>query len=964
MQALPAEHLPVELRQQVQRNWEQFLDRALTAGVAIEPIAESLGMEIATVWACSDFVAKNCIKLPDLLSGLIESGDLERRYPEGAYAERLGEQLGDCADEASLSSRLRRFRRREMVRIAWRDLAGKAELDEVLTDTSALADACIDQALERLDTWQHTEWGVPTGDLTGAAQSMVVLGMGKLGARELNFSSDVDLIFAYPEAGQTVGPGRERTNEQYFVRLGQRLIRVLDEQTHDGYVFRVDMRLRPYGDTGPLAMSFAAMEAYYQSQGREWERYAMIKARIVAGDSGAGAQVLDLLRPFVYRRYLDFGAFESLREMKQMIVREVQRKGLAANVKLGSGGIREIEFIGQAFQLIRGGREPALRIRPIQNVLTVLAENKLLPNYAADELRAAYRFLRRVENRLQERADQQVHSLPEDDEGRAKLAYAMGYSRWLDLARELQKHRDRVAAQFERVFAAPQGEEAEASDDPWSSLWQGSLGDDDALRYLAQSGYQDATEALRLIGALRQSHACRSLSDQGRNRLDRLMPLLLGAVAGCENSDVCLPRLLSLIEAIARRTAYLSLLIEHPMALSQLVKLAAASPWIARLLSRHPLLLDELLDPRTLYQPAKREQLDRELTERLATVAQEDLEQQMEVLRLFKQANELRVAAADVAGVMPLMVVSDHLTWIAEAVLGQVLRLAWEQVSARHGEPYCTIDDVRRCAGFAILAYGKLGGLELGYGSDLDIVFLHDSVGSDQHTDGAKSVENNVFFARLGQRIIHLLSTATPLGVLYEVDTRLRPSGASGLLVSSIDAFADYQRSEAWTWEHQALTRARLVAGDPAIGERFTNIRAEVLAHPRDPEQLRNEVREMRQKMRDQLGSGEGEVFDLKQDAGGIADIEFIVQFLVLRWAARYPSVYFFTDNIRQLEALAKEGVLAAEDAGALMDIYRSFRKRIHQLKLQEVEGRVGGGEYSQERDQVLRFWQQIIETP
>lgn len=953
--------LTPELAGSVVQAWESYLESAQCLDIAPLAQAEWLS-ELVGVWACSDFVAKACIQYPELLADLINAGDLGRAYEPNDYESIRAQRLAGVTGEAALMQALRRVRLREMVRIAWRDLAGRADLDETLRETSALADACIQGALTCLDEWQRAEWGVPTGSVSGKPQGLVVLGMGKLGACELNFSSDVDLIFAYPEGGHTVGAARERTNEQYFLRLGQRLIRALDEHTPAGYVFRVDMRLRPYGETGPLAMSHAAIETYYQSQGREWERYAMIKARVVAGDQGAGEELLGLLRPFVYRRYLDFGVFESLREMKQMIAREVQLKGMAANVKLGAGGIREIEFVAQAFQLIRGGREPALRTRSLQAVLRLLAEQDLLPGYAAAELRSAYRFLRRVENRLQERADQQVHSLPDDQAGRARLALAMGYSAWPDLERELRRHRGRVAAHFEQVFAAPQGEEPEAGAGHWPSLWLGSPPTEEAQRYWTQAGYRNAPEAMRLVATLRRSHACRALSERGRARLDRLMPLLLGAVANTDQPDVCLPRVLALIEAIARRTAYLSLLMEHPMALSQLVKLAAASPWIARLLTRHPLLLDELLDPRTLYQPATRDQLDAELAEGLAAVAPADLEQQMEVLRVFKQANELRVAAVDVAGVMPLMIVSDHLTAIAEAVLSQVLRLAWEQLVQRHGEPLCTVEGARRRAGFAVLGYGKLGGFELGYGSDLDVVFLHDSAGSDQHTEGEKGIDNAVFFARLGQRIIHLLSTATASGVLYEVDMRLRPSGASGPLVSSIDAFAEYQRLEAWTWEHQALTRARPVAGDAAIGARFTTVRAEILSRERDPNELREQVRQMRQRMRDQLGSGTGGVFDLKQDPGGIADIEFLVQYLVLRWAHRYPSGFFYTDNIRQLEALAREGVLAEQDAANLTDIYRHFRARIHQLKLQEVEGRVAAEEHRRERDEVIRLWNRIME--
>lgn len=961
MTFLPTQSLPATLAPFVDRLWQIWLERAAAAGVPV-PTGEAFLKELGVVWAGSEFVANALIQQPALLVDLHESGDLARTYPLNRYRERLNSLLSGVENEAALGQRLRQFRRREMVRIAWRDLAGQAELDETLAETSALADACIQGALDVLHPWQCGEWGVPIGGHTRQPQSLVVLGMGKLGAGELNFSSDIDLILAYPEPGETDGE-RQRTNEQFFLRLGQRLVKALDERTADGYVFRVDLRLRPYGESGPLAMSFDAMEQYYQSQGREWERYAMIKARVVAGDAERGAQLLSVLRPFVYRRYLDYSTFESLRDMKAMIVREVQRKGMQANVKLGDGGIREVEFIGQAFQLIRGGREPSLQVRPIQEVLTLLAEEQLLPTFVADELKTAYRFLRRVENRLQEFADQQVHSLPSGAQERERLAFTMGFDDWRQFEKELNRHRERVSDHFEQVFAAPQGEEQNNNDDALTGLWHGALTEEEAHAVLGEQGFVDAPEAFRLIRALRNSSARRSLSERGRGRLDRLMPLLLGAVAGLAKPDLCLPRLIALVEAIARRTAYLSLLIEHPMALSQLVKLMAASPWIARLITRHPLLMDELLDPRTLYHPATRDQLEHELRGRLDALAADDLEQQMETLRHFKQVNVLRVAAADVAGAMPLMVVSDHLTAIGEVVLEQVLRLAWEQIAGRHGEPYCGAGEGRRRAGFIILAYGKLGGIELGYGSDLDIVFLHDSAGEKQYTDGEKSVDNNVFFARLGQRIIHLLSTATPSGVLYEVDTRLRPSGASGLLVSGIDAFADYQEREAWTWEHQALVRARPVAGDASPAEAFGRIRAAILGRVRDPEELRGEVREMRERMREQLGTRQPGWFDLKQDAGGIADIEFIVQYLVLRWAADYPEVYHYSDNIRQLEALANTQALSPEDAETLTDAYRVLRARVHSLKLQEEPARVSEAEYTKERAAVSEIWQRVMES-
>ena len=913
--------------------------------------------EFCRVWACSDFVARSCIRYPQLLLDLLAGPDLSRAYDGEDMRRKVLQSLSEVTTEAQLGERLRHRRRREMVRIAWRDLAGQATLDETMTDVSLLADACIDEALSLLQTWHCKEFGIPTGDRSGQPQSLVVLGMGKLGACELNYSSDIDLIFAFAEAGETHGGRGGIANERYFITLGQRLIKALSAVTADGFVFRVDMRLRPHGDSGPLALNFDAMESYYQLHGRDWERYAMIKARPVAGDLASGRRLLDILRPFVYRRYLDYGTFEALRDMKAMIDREVRRKGMQDNIKLGPGGIREIEFIGQLFQLIRGGREPALRQRGIQPVLKTLIEAGHLPAYVGSELLEDYIQLRRIENRLQAWADEQTHSLPPDDSHGAsawqRLALSLESSDADTLKRQVKQLRARVQRHFEQIFIAPQAEEEHRDSAAgavdvvdWQAVWQGD-------ETMPLPGFDDVDEIRRRLKMLRESHACRALSAQGRRRLDRLMPLLLGAVsetaqsrsdgADPASSDRTLLRIFALVEAIMRRTAYLALLIEHPLALSQLVRLCTASSWISEQLARYPLLLDELLDPRSLYAPPRRDSLEQQLTARLEAVAEDDLEQHMEVLRHFKLAQVFRVAAADLVGAIPLMVVSDHLTEIAEVILGQVLTIAARYVVADHER-----DAV--LAGFAIVAYGKLGGLELGYGSDLDLVFLHDG-----------KAELGMRYVRLGQRIIHILTARTPSGILYEVDMRLRPSGSSGLLVSSLAAYQDYQRNEAWTWEHQALIRARIVAGAESIATRFTELRHEILTRPRDPDALRHEVGNMRERMRTELIRGGGELFDVKQAPGGISDIEFLVQYAVLRWSAQYPKLIQWTDNIRQLKVLAEVGLLTEQQSHLLIEAYQAYRSCVHRQALQQLPAVVAGDEFSEYRRAVTGIWEQFM---
>jgi len=949
--------LPDVLQGELESRWASYLAAAQTAGVRV-PGQVGFRQRLASVLVQSEFVTRQLAGNPGMLPGLLDSGDLLADSLPGEIQRRLEVLATGCSTDQGLGRVLRDFRNREMVRIAFRDLAGWAPVEEVLTDLSQLADACIRVATAKLYAWHCALHGTPK-DRQGRSQPLIVIGMGKLGAAELNFSSDIDLIFAYPEAGFVRKRGKLDL-ESFFTALGRRLIAVLGDTTANGFVYRVDMRLRPFGDAGPLVMDFAMLEEYYQAQGREWERYALIKARAITGDTDNIVRWEALLAPFVYRRYLDFGSLGQLRDMKAMIMREAARHGLERDIKLGPGGIREVEFIVQAFQLIRGGREPQLRERGLLRVLQALADMDLLPDFAARRLAGAYRFLRRVENRLQAVADQQTHRLPGTEADRARLAYSMGSNDWEAFSRELDGHRQFVNEQFQQVFGAPQLEAENSPDQRWATLWQDTLSQEEALARLAESGFAAPAEAWQRLQHTRQGIEPR-LGQLGRRRLDRLMPLLLAAVSEAADPDATLGRLLLLIETIAGRSAYLALLVEHPLALSQLVRLCDASPWIATQLTRHPILLDELPDPRTLYHPPGREVLAQQLGQRLQQLEPDDLEQQMDVLRQFKQAAVLRVAAADVAGAIPLTAVSDYLTVIAEVVLAQVLDLAWQYMLKRHGRPLCRAGRGQRQPGFTVIGYGKLGGLELGYGSDLDLVFLHDSAGEEARSDGKKPLDNAVYFARLGQRVIHLLNTLTPSGMLYEVDMRLRPSGASGLLVTSLEAFRQYQRQEAWTWEHQALVRARPVAGDAGLAEGFARVREDVLRIRRDAGRLRSEVRDMRERMRAELGSHKPGLFDLKQDRGGIADIEFMVQYDILRWAYEFPDLTRFSDNLRLLDALAGHALLSTEDATILGDAYRAYRKRGHQLALQESPAQVEDWEFVDTRQRVSALWSRLM---
>jgi glutamate-ammonia-ligase adenylyltransferase len=798
--------------------------------------------------------------------------------------------------------------------------------------------------------------------------------MGKLGGHELNFSSDVDLVFVFSAQGETDG-ARALSNEEYFRLLAQRVIDLLSRNTADGFVYRVDVRLRPFGSAGPLAVSVAALENYLLQNGRDWERYAWIKARVVNAWADAEYLYRDVLRPFVYRRYLDYGVFSSLREMKALIEAEVAKKEFRGNLKLGPGGIREIEFIVQALQLVRGGTVAPLRERQILKALPALVQAGCLPERDAGELTAAYRFLRLAENRIQALYDRQTHDLPADPADQRRLALAMDFPDWAAFLAALQLQRDTVARHFRGIVfrgtggtgdgdeTGPAGVEAGAPDGDLAGVWLEDAVSEVQLRRLGAAGFQAPAEILQRVRRLREGGLQQRLDQPGRQRLDALVPAVLRAASRQPEAARALDGMVLVLEAIGRRSAYFALLNENPPALQRLVGICAASEFLAQLVATHPLLLDELLDPRVFDQAPSRGELAADLEVRLSRVGADDAEARLDALRNFQQAATFRVAVVDLTGVLPLMKVSDRLTDIAELVLEAALALAWQELVARHGEPRCTAGGATRPAHFAIVAYGKLGGLELGYGSDLDLVFLHDSEGEQQQTGGAQPLDNAVFFSRLTRRVISILTMHTTSGKLYEVDIRLRPSGQSGLLVSSLTAFDLYQRDDAWTWEHQALLRSRAVAGDPGVKAAFEQLRVKALTTYVRRENLAKEVADMRQRMRDELSKGTPELLDVKQDPGGITDIEFLVQYLVLREAWRYPDLVRWSDNIRQLEALGAHGILSPAAAEELAETYRTYRQRMHHLNLAGAPGLVPRAEAAALVATVVRHWRAVFYT-
>jgi glutamate-ammonia-ligase adenylyltransferase len=945
--------IPTLLRPGIEQRLEQLEERGgLPAGVGRDQAAS-----LPIVWACSDFVANACARDPGLLPWLMGAARLPEPATADGLAADLEADLDPKGDDAHVMDALRRFRRRQLVRIAWRDLAGLADTETILRELSLLADVCIRTACRLAGAALSARHGVPRGG-DGAPLELMVLGMGKLGGGELNFSSDIDLVFLFPEHGETTG-ARPLEHEEYFARLGRRVAQLLGTVTEQGFVYRVDLRLRPFGESGPQVVSFDAFEDYLQVHGRDWERYAYVKARPVHGGGPFEELYRNVLRPFVFRRYLDFSVFESLREMKELIAREVERRELRHNVKLGPGGIREIEFIVQAFQLIRGGGKPPLQTRRLLEALPLLAGHKLLSPSAVDELGESYRFLRRVENRLQERNDEQTHDLPQDDAGRARLALAMGAPDWDALLAEIERHRQRVSGHFRALILAPAGPGgADAADRALETLLEPELYDERRLELLRQARVADAAGVLARISMLRDSAYYRRLDETGRRRLHTLLPSLLHAIAGSEDAAVALGRVLHVIERIGGRTVYLALLNENAVARRRLVELCSHSQFLTDQVAAFPLLLDELLDARLFETTPSRAEFEQDLRARMAGAGADDPEEQLDLLRQFQRAAVFRVAVPDLTGRLPLMKVSDRLTDIAELIVAESLALSWEQIVARHGVPrYGSDESSLHDAGLVVVAYGKFGGIELGYGSDLDLVFLHDSAGDIQRTTGPRVVDNGVFFLRLVQRLVHVLTVHTAAGRLYEVDTRLRPSGKGGLLVQSIEGFGEYQRREAWTWEHQALLRARVVAGAPGLRERFEALRRDILRQAVRRDTLREDVRAMRERMRAELSrSGPGQ-FDLKQDEGGITDIEFLAQYWTLHWSDRYAELVTYSDNIRQLESLASADLVPQATVDVLTGAYRAYRQRMHHLSLESASTVVPAEEFAATRAEVSRIW-------
>ena len=919
------------LPESVKRLAEQrFAEVTALAPQMIENLTAEQQYQLTCVLGLSDYIYAQLHRHPEWISALVS--EVKEQDVCLFYRVMLQKKLADVTELEQAKKLLRDFRNRHLVTIAWRDFLNLGDVEQSLSDLTTLAETLIIGARDWLFALLCKRYGTPV-NANGDVQKLMVLGMGKLGGGELNFSSDIDLIFAYPEAGFTQGGRKELDNQQFFTKMGQKLIALLDQVTVDGFVYRVDMRLRPYGDSGPLVFSYSALEHYYQDQGREWERYAMVKARILGQHCAERTELIELLRPFNYRRYIDYTTIDALRKMKHMIAQEVRRRNLVDNIKLGAGGIREVEFIVQNYQLIHGGRQADLRQQNIFLSMDSIFNQGLMDYNDVVELRQSYILLRKLENLLQAIDDKQTQTLPDHPLDWQRLCWTMQAENEAELRNKVKQVMLSVNEQFKLSIGGEQEEEEHIS---WAEhLWNEQ--DGDVGEQVWQAQHQTGADFVSVLYRWRTEVLKRPIGPKGQDKLDKLMPFILAEIEEHSDPTFVLQPVSKVLEQIVCRTTYLELLLENPGARLQLVRLCAASPWIAEQLAHFPMLLDELIDPVQLYNTTHFDDYASEAHQYSLRVPEDDMELQMEAMRQFKLTQQLKIAAADITGVLPITEVSDHLTHLAEAVIGQVVNQAWQQMTARHGKPsYLNGTD----KGFAVIGYGKLGGFELGYGSDLDLVFLYGNKNDYSQTDGDKAIDSNRFYVKLAQRIIHLFATRTSSGELYEVDMRLRPSGASGLLVSEIDSYQQYQK-QAKTWEQQALVRARKVFGDEALGVQFEDIRQQVLTQVRKPTVLACDVRQMRDKMTEHLLSVKDGEFDLKYSAGGIVDIEFLSQFLVLAYSNQNQKLAKWTDNLNIFSVLSDLTIIEPKQVHKLIKSYQFFRNLSHKRSLLSLNNKV-----------------------
>ncbi len=919
--------------------WERFEQVLTGAG----PVEDAFLEDLHRLALGSNYAIAQLSRYPELITELAADRSFE------TDEEVLAEALSELTDEAEIKRQLRLFRHRKLVQIIYQDICRGADVRDTLQRLSELADALIHQALDKAQQILSNKHGTPV-DHAGEPMQLNVIAMGKLGGGELNFSSDIDLICVFSDDGQLKGFG-QLSHSQYFTHVVKILKRLLHDSTEDGFVYRVDLRLRPWGDSGPIVLSHNAFEHYYQLHGREWEQYAMVKARVITGSDSDRHHLQSIIRPFVYRRYHDYRVFDGLAQLKHQIDQQARHKKERNNIKTGPGGIREIEFFVQAFQILKGGRNHQLQTPSLFRAFQVLSEQQLTDQPSLDQMLASYRFLRNLENRIQMLNDQQTHDIPDSENHQQRISQVMGFDDWKALEQELKQHQRRVSEVFSGLFTKPESNAPGYEVD----LHLDRLDPQQHAAKVSELGFRDVDAVDSRLREFYQSKALLFMSDKAKKRFQCFFPEMLKQVAGHDDQQELLERMLALLSAISGRSVYFELLYQNIPLLVKLVDLFASSAWIASEVTRHPIHLESLLYPDQLADRFNREKLERELCVQLANVS-DDEELELDVLRQYKQAHTIVIATAELAGEIGTAEVSRYLTELAEIILQVVFDLAYRELTGQYGEPGCEIDGAAATPAFGILGYGKLGGFELHYQSDLDIIFLHDSTGSKQHTNGRRSIDNNTFFSRLAQKIISKITLLTAGGKLYEIDTRLRPDGASGMIVSSLAAYTGYQRNKAWVWEHQAIIRARYIGGQQRIQPEFEAIRREILTLERDPRELHDEILAMRERIYTSKNPPEGEFIDIKHSRGGMVDIEFLVQYWVLRHANKFASLCETTDNTGLLSELYRLQLISREDH-RLGEIYQVYHRFLHARVLQNQSAEIPASLVAEHIDQVKSCW-------
>ncbi|MBE8214735.1 MAG: bifunctional [glutamate--ammonia ligase]-adenylyl-L-tyrosine phosphorylase/[glutamate--ammonia-ligase] adenylyltransferase [Endozoicomonadaceae bacterium] len=943
---------PDELKQRIDITFQAFLKQLNEADQAFVLQNDVFGIQALLM--VSDYIYKCCLESPDLLLDQLKSDALSKPITKAHIQKTLQSALLSVTIFPDLMRVLRKMRHRYLMRIIWQDLKNLVNFESTMKALSLVAEVCIEQALFWIYTYYVQKYGEPCSE-TGVPQKMIVLALGKLGGYELNFSSDVDLLFCFPETGMTNNTQNSIDNQLFFNKLGQSLVAVLSEYTEDGFVYRVDMRLRPYGQYSALSCSFNAMEEYYQNQGRPWERYAFVKARPIAGDIKAGFQILSRLKPFIYKRYLDFSMINSVREMHALLQQEIAQKDLHDHLKKGRGGIRDIEFIVQSFQLIYGGKKIVLQNVSLLNTLNNIVHLHFMTASQANKLREAYLLLRRLEHFMQVWRDQQTYRIPSHPQTQLIIAWAMGYDSWSACQLEIAQVRHFVS----HVFSTLLSKKTHPSEDKsqyWLFLFKGEISKQESLNRLKSAGFQDLEGLYARLRQLYKLEIYQRIIDIGLSRIYHFIPILISVCAQEDKSDQALFRMLDIVSSILRRTTYLVLLLERPEALHHLVRLCCGSLWITHEIVRYPDLIDEFFAPGDLYHPPSLSHLKQDLNSQISYLPWDAFEIRLERLCYFKLSHVLKNEIAQTSQYTPLIASSNYLSWVAESILNEVVNMAWHQLINKYGAP-----NSHQAASFVILAYGKLGGFEMCPSSDLDLVFIHDAK-INEMIQGDQKIDNQSFFMRLGQKIIYFLSTLTRFGKLYEVDVRLRPSGNAGPLVSSFNAFLQYQQKSAWLWELQALVKARVVSGwGAALIQKLQCLRSSMLCRGYSQQVLQKRVKSYRAKMKI-LDRSSRFVFDIKQGAGGIIDVEFLVQYLVLKWAKQYPVLAKWTDNVRLLNELQRHHIITEKQANILHFTYIAMREVTHQTARQEQNHLVTAQQFIDERKAVIQLWNEQLD--